>query len=208
MKEWPHKHLILFGGAMLLTLLLAESLYRWLGGTSPGWVMFCSFTLAMLMGWYADWREKRYCRRLEEDGLTGLGNAQWFYLRLHEEHARAQRLGLPIAVITLDLEIVDPPMIDHVMQSIGAYLRALMRKEEPLARLSDQRLAMLLFNCDDEQAQLAGSRLREQVLAMRVLAPHGGVVEFSLHLRIIAPRDTGGDINEYLTRTRNHQRRL
>ena len=43
-------------------------------------------------------------RQAITDGLTGLYNHRYFYERLHQEFARAQRYGLPLSLLILDID--------------------------------------------------------------------------------------------------------
>jgi diguanylate cyclase (GGDEF)-like protein len=113
------------------------------------------------------------------DELTGLANRRRFDHRLAEEVARAQRHGLPLALLMLDVDHFKRyndrhghPVGDACLRSVATLLRDVARRPSDLvARIGGEEFAILLPHDDAAEAQ----RVAEHCLAALDAAaiPHG-----------------------------------
>lgn len=108
------------------------------------------------------------------DGLTGLYNHRYFYERLNQEFARAQRYGLPLSLLMLDIDDFKQfndryghPVGDLVLAEVGKVLTEQLRHHVDLAaRYGGEEFAILLPNTSRDGAQVVGDRLVREVAAL------------------------------------------
>ncbi len=113
------------------------------------------------------------------DELTGLANRRQFDHRLEEEISRAQRHGLPLALLMLDVDHFKRyndrhghPVGDACLRRVAALLLEVARRPSDLvARVGGEEFAILLPHDDAAEAQ----RVAEHCLAALDAAaiPHG-----------------------------------
>jgi diguanylate cyclase (GGDEF)-like protein len=105
------------------------------------------------------------------DDLTGLYNHRHFYQRLAEEVARAQRYGLPLSLLIIDIDdfkryndAFGHRAGDAVLHDIAALLLAQTRVQVDLvARYGGEEFVVVLPSTAAEGAATAGERLRRAV---------------------------------------------
>jgi diguanylate cyclase (GGDEF)-like protein len=114
-------------------------------------------------------------RKLERqaitDGLTGLYNHRYFYERLNQEIARAQRYGLPMSLLMIDIDDFKlfndrfgHPVGDLVLTKVGCILAGDIRAGIDLAaRYGGEEFAVVLPNTARDGAQVVGMRLARQL---------------------------------------------
>jgi diguanylate cyclase (GGDEF)-like protein len=111
-----------------------------------------------------------YQRRIEEmayrDFLTGLPNRRALYDDARRAIAFARRRRLEVALLFIDLDrfkdvndALGHPAGDLLLQYVASRLQATARKEDTLARLGGDELALLLYDCDAAGARAAAERL-------------------------------------------------
>jgi len=108
------------------------------------------------------------------DGLTGLANHRHFYERLHEEVARAQRYGLPVSLLMIDIDdfkhfndTFGHQVGDEALRLVGAILRQRLRaKIDIAARYGGEEFAAILPNTAVAGAALAGARLAGEIASL------------------------------------------
>jgi diguanylate cyclase (GGDEF)-like protein len=113
-------------------------------------------------------------RQAITDGLTGLYNHRYFYERLNQEFARAQRYGLPLSLLMLDIDdfkrfndSYGHPVGDLVLGEVGKVLvQQLRRHVDFAARYGGEEFAILLPNTSRDGAQVVGDRLVREVAAL------------------------------------------
>jgi len=100
------------------------------------------------------------------DPVTGLPDARVFHTRLSEELARARRHGVPLAVVTLDLDHFAAlntrygrPAGDAALAEAALVLKLTLRDSDFLARLGGDTFAALLPETDSAAARRAADRL-------------------------------------------------
>ena len=114
-------------------------------------------------------------RKLERqaitDGLTGLYNHRYFYERLNQEIARAQRYGLPLSLLMIDIDDFKHfndrfghPVGDLVLVKVGHILATDIRAGiDVAARYGGEEFAVVLPNTARDGAQAVGARLARQL---------------------------------------------
>ncbi len=110
---------------------------------------------------------ERLRRAPGRDPVTGLADGKAFHQRLLEEFGRAQRTGVPLAVVTLDLDhfaALDArfgrPVADEVLAECALVLKVALRDGDFLARLSGDQFGAILPDCDLAPARRLAERLR------------------------------------------------
>jgi diguanylate cyclase (GGDEF)-like protein/PAS domain S-box-containing protein len=109
-------------------------------------------------------------RLATHDPLTGLANHRVFHERLHDEAARAVRLGQPLSVVILDLDhfkqINDHHghlVGDSVLREFGRRLHRIVRDGELVARVGGEEFAWIV-NAEGADALAAIERARQAVI--------------------------------------------
>jgi len=105
------------------------------------------------------------------DGLTGLYNHRYFYDRLAQEVARAQRYDLPLSLLMIDIDDFKAyndrsghRAGDALLRQLGVVLRSQMRRQIDLvARYGGEEFAVILPSTGVAGAARAGQRLRDAV---------------------------------------------
>jgi diguanylate cyclase (GGDEF)-like protein len=113
-------------------------------------------------------------RQAITDGLTGLYNHRYFYERLNQEFARAERYGLPLSLLMLDIDdfkrfndSYGHPVGDLVLGEVGTVLAEQLRRHVDFAaRYGGEEFAILLPNTSSDGAQVVGDRLVREVAAL------------------------------------------
>lgn len=105
-------------------------------------------------------------RQAISDGLTGLYNHRYFYRRLRQEFARAQRYRVPLSLLMIDIDDFKRfndeyghPAGDLVLAEVGRIISGQLRKGVDLAaRYGGEEFVVLLPNTPGAGAKTVGSR--------------------------------------------------
>ena len=104
------------------------------------------------------------------DAVTGLPDSKAFEQRLIEEVARAERSGLPVSVVVLDLDHfagIDSKYgraaSDAVLAECALVLKVALRDGDQLARLGGDGFGVALPDCDSAPARRLAERLRHSI---------------------------------------------
>ena len=104
------------------------------------------------------------------DALTGLTNHRGFQEILATELELARRAGLPLALVTMDLDnfkLVNDthghPFGDEVLRAVGKKLRGAVRATDTAARVGGEEFALILPGTDGETAYRIAERARQAV---------------------------------------------
>jgi len=131
------------------------------------------------------------------DGLTGVANRRSFDMVLEQEWSRAQRSGIPLALIMLDVDHFKN-YNDHFGHLAGddclraltqALLKEVRRSGELVARYGGEEFVVLLPDSTLHQAQEAAQRIQQAVwlLALPHAGTPAGMVTFSFGVASLNP---------------------
>ena len=111
------------------------------------------------------------------DALTGLADARGFHARLRSELDRARRHGLPVGVVSVDLDRFAALNARHgrergdrVLQEVALVLKLTLRESDTLARLGGNRFGAILPEADLTPTRRCAERLRSALEAHRFAA--------------------------------------
>jgi diguanylate cyclase (GGDEF)-like protein len=121
---------------------------------------------ALVLVWSRNERMQELQRLADHDSLTGLKNRRRFEEDLRTEMARADREGLPVAVLLLDLdnlkEINDSlghSAGDRMIVEVTEVLDSRMRETDVLARIGGDEFAVALPRCDATEATIVAEAI-------------------------------------------------
>ncbi len=145
--------------------LLGRAGQRW-SAAQLGLVRTASGALGSALG--ACFELRRLREQPGRDPVTGLPDARAFGARLIEELARARRHGLPLALITFDIdhfgalnERYGRKVGDALLAEAALVLKLTLRESDVLARLGGDAFAALLPEADVTPARRAAERVRK-----------------------------------------------
>jgi diguanylate cyclase (GGDEF)-like protein len=119
-------------------------------------------------------------KQARTDGLTGLANHREFQEQLAHEVERAQRFGVPVGLVLLDLD--DFKMIndqyghlagDNVLKAVSGALRGAIRDIDQASRYGGEEFAVILPHTTIEGATRLAERLRQAIAERVASAPDG-----------------------------------
>lgn len=109
------------------------------------------------------------------DGLTGVANRESFAKRLVSETSFAQRHGTPLALLMVDIDhfkrVNDThghQAGDHVLRTLGSWLRQVVRTEDVVARYGGEEFAVIARGIDPAQTKAFAERLRITIEALSI----------------------------------------
>lgn len=146
-------------------------------------------------------RKKRLEDDLREeatrDFLTGLHNRRAFEDMARQELARWQRGRDPLALLIIDADHFKRVNDTHghgtgdaVLRSLAASVRDQVRELDIVARLGGEELVVMMPSTDLVGARAAAERIRQAIELLRVSAPEGGQIRFTVSVGVAeASRD-------------------
>jgi diguanylate cyclase (GGDEF)-like protein len=149
-------------------------------------------------------------RQAITDGLTGLYNHRYFYERLNQEIARAQRYGLPLSLLMIDIDDFKHfndrfghPAGDLVLAEVGRILTTHIRTGVDIAsRYGGEEFTIVLPNTARDGAHVVGTRLAEHLAALPGAPPRGeGAVQVGESIRVTVSNAAlpGADAETHIT---------
>jgi diguanylate cyclase (GGDEF)-like protein len=137
-------------------------------------------------------------RLAETDALTGLANRRRFDRRLHEEWQRAQRHGLPLALLLVDVDhfkrfndTYGHPRGDECLRQIALVLESCSQRAGDLvARYGGEEFALLLPHSATDEARVVAERCLREVHRCAIAhasSPTAGVVTLSIGVAVAWP---------------------
>ena len=123
---------------------------------------------------YQDHLEESFQKRLYSsavrDPLTGAYNKRYLTERLEQEFAHAERRGMPLSLVVLDLDhfkrINDGyghACGDEVLRSVAQHVEKHLRREEIFARYGGEEFVVLMRETSLDAAMRAAERIRRLV---------------------------------------------
>lgn len=123
---------------------------------------------------------ERLKRAANTDALTGLHNYRYFYDRLEEEVARAERHQAPLAVAFFDLDKLKNVNDTYghlagneVLRTLGQRITSQVRTEDVPARYGGDEFAIVMPETPREEAERVVTRLLESLTHTEVALPSG-----------------------------------
>ncbi|APG27300.1 hypothetical protein A7E78_05255 [Syntrophotalea acetylenivorans] len=114
--------------------------------------------------------EANLARKAVTDSLTGLFNRGYFDADLEQKTILAHRTGRPLTLLLADLDHFKTVNDnyghlagDQVLQSFAELLKKSGRKSDIVCRYGGEEFAVILPECDSDQAFFAAERLRKNV---------------------------------------------
>jgi diguanylate cyclase (GGDEF)-like protein len=138
-------------------------------------------------------------RRAREDPLTGLANRASFDETLSRAFSGARRYRRPLSLLLLDIDwfkrvndVHGHAAGDLVLRQLARLLSGLVRREELLARIGGEELAVMLPDAGLEAARALGERIRAAVEA-NPIDYQGAAIRITVSggAATLAPEDTG-----------------
>lgn len=157
---------------------------QWLGGADPwlelvwrpGIYVYLLVGTAFAFssfGWYVGWQEEQFREHSLHDALTGLYNRRYFWRRLGDELAFAQRHARPVSLLVGDLDLFKHvndtyghPVGDKVLDAVAGALMSLRRRGDTVARVGGEEFAVILPETDAAEVLRVAERLREAIAAL------------------------------------------
>ncbi|MFH0962471.1 MAG: diguanylate cyclase [Planctomycetota bacterium] len=109
-------------------------------------------------------------KRSVTDSLTALYNRRFFERRLREEIKNAQRTGLPLSCVEIDVDhfktvndVLGHAAGDRVLKELAAIFRERERQDDVVSRYGGEEFFLLLRVCDLNDAVSAADRFRKAV---------------------------------------------
>ncbi len=103
------------------------------------------------------------------DMLTKVNNRRSFEIEIQREISRASRGDYPLSCLFMDLDyfkLVNDKYGhiagDRVLRTVGGFLKQQQRKSDVVARYGGEEFAILLPNCNEQQAVQLADNLREK----------------------------------------------
>ncbi|TMG48654.1 MAG: diguanylate cyclase [Chloroflexi bacterium] len=127
---------------------------------------------------------ERLKRAANTDALTGIHNYRYFYDRLEEEVARAERHQSPLAVAFFDIDELKKVNDTYghlagneVLRVLGQTITERVRTEDVPARYGGDEFAIVMPDTPREEAEKVVIRLMEILDATDVKLPGGGAIK-------------------------------
>jgi diguanylate cyclase (GGDEF)-like protein len=109
------------------------------------------------------------------DALTGLHNRRWLLNVVPRVLQRCERDGQPLVLLLADIdrfmqfsEKAKPVKSDEGLRKIAAHLADTLRAQDMIARLVDDRFAILLTRTEVDESLFIAERLRETVASLKI----------------------------------------
>ena len=132
-------------------------------------------------------------KQARTDGLTGLSNHREFQEQLGHEVERAQRFGVSVGLIFLDLD--DFKLIndryghlagDSVLKHVSQVIRSCIRDIDHAARYGGEEFAVILPHTSLDGAIRLGERIRQAIAERAIPLPEGGELHVTSSLGVAA----------------------
>ena len=186
-------------------------LLQWFYGNSP-WlelVWHPGVYLYMLIGtafafssfgWYVGWQEEQYREISLHDELTGIYNRRYFWRRLTDEKAFADRHKRPLALLIGDIDLFKRvndnyghAAGDQVLAAIAREMMKLRRRGDTIARVGGEEFGLILPESGLADAVQAAERLRQAIGALSFEFDGAGREPFTVTISFGAAATLGQD---------------
>jgi diguanylate cyclase (GGDEF)-like protein/PAS domain S-box-containing protein len=120
-------------------------------------------------------------RMATTDAVTGLANRHVFEQALHAEIERAERNNTPMALIIFDIDyfkqyndVWGHPAGDARLKAVADIIKLNLRKYDIAARYGGDEFAIILSDCNQQNAMVFAERLRQGTMAGAPRPPQNG----------------------------------
>lgn len=151
-------------------------------------------------GAYVGHNEQKLSKLTLTDPLTRVYNNRFFQKYYLTEFHRALRNHTPLSLIVLDFDHFKRVNDnyghlagDEVLRQICASIQSQCREGEVLARVGGEEFAIVLSNCDLEQAKQAAERLRQAIADTGISVNATQTIRITASLGIACSLSTAGD---------------
>ena len=162
------RQLMLYGG-LLESIILIFGLFHWI-----------------------DYRRSLLEKASRTDRLTGVANRRYFMQRLHNEIQRHQRLHTPVCLALCDADHFKKVndsyghhVGDDVLAKIGQLLTQVRRPLDTVARLGGEEFALVLPECNLQQATQVCERLRLLLQAHEFRLENGQSLQVTISIGVV-----------------------
>jgi len=169
-------------------------------------ILLAALLGALVLIWSRNERMRELQRQASQDPLTGLKNRRRFEEDLRAELARSRRNGTTGALLTLDLDnfkqvndTLGHPVGDRVIGEIAGVLGGRTRETDVLARIGGDEFAIVLPDCDGEEAQHVGETIAAAVREHAPQPPEVPKITVSVGIALFG-KDTEAGIESLLAR--------
>ena len=142
--------------------------------------------LVLLIGisYFLTWRmvekldsvQRRYAALISTDELTRLRNRRYVLRRLEEDRERADRLGVPLSLLLIDLDhfkqvndTFGHPFGDQVLRRVSARMKSALRRYDVLGRIGGEEFLIISPGATLEEAMALAERIRAQIDTVNVV---------------------------------------
>lgn len=157
-------------------------------------IAFASF------GAYVGYSEQRLSKLTLTDALTGAYNNRFFQQHYLSEFHQSRRANTPLSLIVLDFDHFKQVNDtyghlagDEVLRQICDSIKQQCREGEVLARVGGEEFAIILSNCNKEQAIQAGERLRNAIAITDIPVDTKNTIRITASLGLACSLTTAGD---------------
>lgn len=112
------------------------------------------------------------------DMLTSVSNRHGFFEQARLSLGQAQRSGLPVSLMMLDIDLFKNINDQHghaagdaALRAFGTVLKTFGREHDVVGRIGGEEFALLLVACDADQALQVAERLLQHVRSLSVKVP-------------------------------------
>lgn len=120
-------------------------------------------------------------RMATTDAVTGLSNRHVFEQAIHAEIERAERNQTPMSLIVFDIDffkqyndVFGHPAGDARLKAVADIIKLNLRKYDIAARYGGDEFAIILADCNQQNAMTFAERLRQGTMAGAPQPPHAG----------------------------------
>ncbi|MBC17192.1 MAG: hypothetical protein CL942_09095 [Desulfovibrio sp.] len=140
------------------------------------------------------------------DSLTCAHNRRSFMERAHSEVARSHRHGIPLALLTLDIDhfkrvndTYGHPAGDEVLKSLVNVCQETLRFTDVFARMGGEEFAAILPETQIPEAIVTAERVRKAVASTPVNTD-AGIIDYTVSIGISTLRDDDDSLDDLMRR--------
>lgn len=151
--------------------------------------------------------ETRLKRLSVTDPLTGARNRRYFMEKTREEISRARRYGLPLSLLSMDIDhfkVVNDTLGhdagDEVLKSCVAAWAGTLRETDIFSRIGGEEFAVLLVQTGGDQARFMAERLRKIIETRKIV--HGSeTIKITVSIGITSFRGGEDSLDQMMKRS-------